>query len=66
MIGSVGNSPLFSNRVKAIVGLPADDRFDRGDEVHFSGTLVRFDRLVRAIYVADAECTKPQAASIRH
>ncbi|MDW3217458.1 MAG: hypothetical protein R8F63_02490 [Acidimicrobiales bacterium] len=53
-IGSVGASTLMSNRVRAIVDLPADSDVDRGDTIAFTGTLLRVDRFTRTIYVADA------------
>ncbi|MEM7141164.1 MAG: tetratricopeptide repeat protein [Actinomycetota bacterium] len=53
-IGAIGSSALMSNRVKAIVDLPADVDVERGDEITFSGTLLRVDRFTRAIYVEQA------------
>lgn len=58
-IGSVGASTLMSNRVKAIVDLPADIELTRGDGVAFTGTLLRVDRFTRTIYVSDAEVSAP-------
>ena len=56
-IGSVGASVLMSNRVKAIVDLPADTELGRGDTVAFDGTLLRLDRFTRTVYVGDARLT---------
>lgn len=53
-IGSVGASTLMSNRVKAIVDLPADADIARGETIAFTGTLLRVDRFTRTVYVADA------------
>lgn len=53
-LGSVGQSSLFSNRVKAVIDLPEDTTVGRGDAITFTGTLLHIDRFTRTFYVRDA------------
>jgi hypothetical protein len=53
-IGSIGESDLFSNLVKAVVEFAPDTDLARGNGIRFTGTLLRIDRFTRSIYIADA------------
>ena len=54
-IGSVGNSRLMSNKVRAVVDLPEGATVARGEAITFRGTLLHVDRFTRQFYVSDAE-----------
>ena len=54
LIGRLGESRLVSNQIHAIVGLPPDAVVERQRDISFSGTLLRIDRYMRNLYVADA------------
>ncbi len=52
LIGNIGDGRLVTSRVEAVVQLPTDAPVERGDEITFTGTLLRIDRFMRNIYVA--------------
>ena len=54
LIGRLGESRLVSNQIHAIVGLPPHAVVERQTHISFSGTLLRIDRYMRKLYVADA------------
>ncbi len=54
-IGSRGDGKLVSNRIHAIVHLPVDTAIEREAEITFRGQLVRADRYMRNLFVANAE-----------
>lgn len=59
LIGNVGDGRLVTSRVEAIVQLPAGLEPERGSEITFTGTLIRVDRFMRNLYVADATLVDP-------
>ncbi|MGI9606574.1 MAG: hypothetical protein ACR2P0_10590 [Acidimicrobiales bacterium] len=54
LIGNLGNSRLVSSQVHAVVQLPPDLTVSRGDTITFRGTLMRVDRFMRNVFVANA------------
>ena len=55
-VATIQNDLYGNTEVDAIVALPAGTKdLERGEEIEFTGTLVRSDGLVRNLYVADAE-----------
>ena len=55
LVGHLGDGRLVTSRVEAVVQLPADVALERGAEIEFAGTLLRVDRFMRNLYVADAQ-----------
>lgn len=53
-VGHLGDGRLVSNKIDAVVQLPAGIEPTRGDEIDFTGKLIRVDRFMRNLYVADA------------
>ena len=56
-VASIEHDLYGNTEIDAVVGLArgAGARLDRGNEVTFTGTLVRVDPLVRNIFVADGK-----------
>ncbi len=54
LVGHLGDGQLVSDEIDAIVQLPADADVSRDDQIEFTGTLLRVDRFMRNIYIADA------------
>jgi hypothetical protein len=51
-LGYLGGQKLRSRQVSAVLQLDTNTAVERGDEVSFTGTLVRADRFTRNLYVA--------------
>lgn len=54
LVGHLGDGQLVSDEIDAIVQLPIDAEVSRDDFIEFTGTLLRVDRFMRNIYIADA------------
>ena len=55
LVGHLGDGRLVSSQIDAVVHLPADVEPARGEEIAFTGTLIRVDRFMRNLYVAHAQ-----------
>ncbi len=54
LLGNLGDGRLVSRRVHAIVQLPEDMDVKRGQSITFTGALLRLDRYMRNMFVANA------------